>query len=334
MGSKRFNYLITIHNKEDLIGRVMEGVLAACGMNSHIYPILDGCTDGTEKEIDLALERFLKKTGKAPNLTKIFMPDVHEILSINEGLRKAPQDQPGYNVILQDDVILSDPDLEHKIEAVDSFVRSKGKRLGMLAFRHGADLDIDDNKEKVNEVSLIESCYGTGISQRPLLPNRLAQRTVVVRSPECIPTEVISEVGVMEEKLAPYTYDNHDYSLRCIYKGFENYVFSTPYFSAVEWGGMRQKPNPEAAQILKRNNNYIYKTYRDFLIEQKKHLKPVQQREFLVPGLKAVHSDKEALRLYREAKNNLDKFSGISFTKRLVNRTKRAVKDAYIGLEK
>ncbi|MGE4232438.1 MAG: glycosyltransferase [Bacteriovoracia bacterium] len=332
MDQKRFNYLITIHNKEDLIGRVIEGILSAYGENSHIYPILDGCTDNTEKQIDLTLEKHLRKSGKNPRVTKIFMPDVHEILSINEGLRKAPQDQPGYNIIIQDDVILADPDLEHKVTAVSQFVESRGKKLGMLAFRHGADLRIDDTKQKVAEINLIESCYGAGISGRPLLPNRLAQRTIVVRSPECIPTEVVSRVGVMEEKLAPYTYDNHDYSLRCVQQGFENYVFCTKFVSEVKWGGMRKSPNPGAMKILNRNNNYVYKTYRDYLLELEKNLPPEFDREFLVPNLRAYDSDREAQRIYRNAKDKLDQYSGVKPAKRFVNRAKRVIKDIYRGM--
>ncbi len=48
----RFNYIVTIHNKEDLIEQVVNGILIAAGENSHIYLVLDGCTDGTEAVID------------------------------------------------------------------------------------------------------------------------------------------------------------------------------------------------------------------------------------------------------------------------------------------
>ena len=46
--SPKFNYIITIHNKEDMIEQVMMCVLMCCRDNSHIYPVLDGCTDRTE----------------------------------------------------------------------------------------------------------------------------------------------------------------------------------------------------------------------------------------------------------------------------------------------
>src|SRR5690606_25589714 len=131
-----------------------------------------------------------------------------------------------------------------------------------------------------------------------------------------------------------FTYDNHDYSLRCVQQGYENFVFSMRYFSEVKWGGMRNNPNPNTQNILKRNNNYIYKNYRDFLVEEQQKLKSSNEREDLIPNLAVNESDKEALRLYRRAKDRLDVYSGLSFTKRFVNRAKRAIKEVTQGIEK
>ena len=47
-----FNYIITIHNKEHLIRKVLNGVKNSMTENSVIYPVLDGCTDNTEHVID------------------------------------------------------------------------------------------------------------------------------------------------------------------------------------------------------------------------------------------------------------------------------------------
>ena len=108
--SPRFNYIITIHNKQDLIRDVLICVLMCCRDNSHIYPVLDGCTDQTEEIIDEIITTF----SHIP-ITKVYMSNVHEILSINAGLRAANQEGDGYNIILQDDVMLRDFMWETKV---------------------------------------------------------------------------------------------------------------------------------------------------------------------------------------------------------------------------
>ena len=105
-----FNYIITIHNKESLIEKVLDSVVKCSHENSFIYPVFDGCTDKSEEIVD----DFIAKHSSV-NIIKLFANDVHEILSINIGLRAANQLSDGYNIILQDDVILMDYDLEAKI---------------------------------------------------------------------------------------------------------------------------------------------------------------------------------------------------------------------------
>ena len=77
-----FNYIVTIHNKEFLIERVIRSIIACCNENSFIYPALDGCTDNSELIIDKIIEE-----NPSVNIVKVHTPDVHEILSINEGIK-------------------------------------------------------------------------------------------------------------------------------------------------------------------------------------------------------------------------------------------------------
>ena len=51
-----FNYIITVHNREDLIEKVLTSILLCSGQNSHIYAVLDGCTDRSEAIIDELLK--------------------------------------------------------------------------------------------------------------------------------------------------------------------------------------------------------------------------------------------------------------------------------------
>lgn len=253
----RFNYIVTIHNKQDLIERVVTAILTCAGQNSHVYLVLDGCTDDTERVID----RMMADSVGLP-ITKLTAPDVHEIRSLNIALRQVPQEGEGYNILVQDDVVLADRNFERQVCAVYEHFAD---RIGVLSFRHGINVACDTELEEVKDEDIIETAYGHGVCSRPLLPGFAVERMVCMRSPQCISFATIRRVGLLDEKYAPYMYDDHDYGLRCLQAGFTNVVYSIKVRSDVEWGGMRRKPQPGVSAIVKRNKRYVYHDHKDFI---------------------------------------------------------------------
>ncbi|MBF05371.1 hypothetical protein CL644_01545 [bacterium] len=281
MSAYAFNYIVTIHNKQDLIESVMVGLINNCGENSTIYPVLDGCTDNTEKIIDSLIEK-----NKNISIKKIYAPDVHEIKSINLALKQIPQEGKVLNIILQDDVILSDKNVEENLAKI--YDNLGFENVGTLGFRHGTSLILDHRKKEVRETDLIESCFGTGMSSTVLAPYHLVERMVSIRSPECISSYVLENVGYLDEALAPYTWDNHDLSIRCLQKNLRNFVFALPFISDVQWGGMRENPHPELDRVQNRNKQYLYKKHFGFLVEFKKTKRYLEVRlaqPFLLPTI-------------------------------------------------
>ncbi|MGN6267680.1 MAG: glycosyltransferase family 2 protein [Ginsengibacter sp.] len=252
-----FNYIITIHNKEDLIEHVLNSVVKCCGQHSFIYPVLDGCIDKSEEIVD----DVIRKNPQLP-IKKIKVNDVHEILSINEGLRQSDQSVDGYNIILQDDVIISDFLIEKKVVLLYEKI---GKQLGYLSFRLGANLK--KNVLKTGEGSpfrnYIENAFGHGIDKsKMLLPGQFAFRNIAIKSPVCIPTRIIRQFGLLDENLSPCFHDDTEYCLRLLKKGYKNGVFGLEYQSDLEWGGTRRNPNPELQNRIKKNMDYIRQKYR------------------------------------------------------------------------
>ena len=109
MSSFKFNYIISIRNNDDLIERVMLGVLGCAGSDSHIYPVLVGHNESAEAVIDRLMARHPDK-----RITKLPAPDGDEIRPINSALAQIPQDGDGFNIILQDDILLTDSKTEEK----------------------------------------------------------------------------------------------------------------------------------------------------------------------------------------------------------------------------
>jgi len=295
----RFNYIVTIHNKEELIERVLTSILIVAGADSHIYLVLDGCTDRTESIIDKMMDCWVGLP-----ITKLYAPDVHEILSLNIALRSAPQTGDGYNILLQDDVILLERDFENKVIACYRYFQD---RIGVLSFRHGINVGLDSVRGEAVDIDLIESVYGHGLVDHPLLPGYAVRRMVCMRSPQCISFATIRTVGLLNEKFAPYTYDDHDYGLRCLAAGLQNVVYALKSQSKVEWGGMRQSPQPGAVAVMKRNRKFIYEDHAEFV-------RSIDVADFLQPPVPidpdtTSQDPASALRGYEESKANLKQFN-------------------------
>ena len=252
-----FNYIITIHNKEDLLQKVLTGVVKCCGPNSVVYPVLDGCTDASEAITD----EIIRDNPNVP-IHKLYENNVHEILSINAALKVADQSKPGYNIILQDDVILADETLE---EQVQKLYGATNGSLGYVSFRMGADLAAD-RLTRGNTFAFdnyVENAYGPGlIKNDPLLPGQFAFRQIAIKSPVCIPTAVINRFGLLDEKLVPCCHDDVEYCLRMLGHGYQNGVYGLKLFSDVDWGTTRRKPDPKFREIIYRNTNYVADKYR------------------------------------------------------------------------
>ncbi|HMO77685.1 MAG TPA: glycosyltransferase [Candidatus Paceibacterota bacterium] len=253
-----FNYIITIHNKQDLIKEVLLGVIKSCREDSVIYPVLDGCTDDTEKIIDALAEEY-----KNIKIVKIYAPDVHEIKSLNIALRSIPQTENVLNITLQDDVILQDSNLEKNI--ITLYDQFGFENVGTVTFRHGATILLNNKLKQIEETDVTESVYGVGMTNQPIPSYSVVEKMVSVRSPECISSHVINTVGYFDEELAPYTWDNHDLSIRCLKNGLRNFVFAVPFISDVNWGGMRKNPHPELARVMKRNKEILYFKHKEFI---------------------------------------------------------------------
>lgn len=301
MSKPRFNYIITIHNKEDLIKEVLTSVLICCRENSHIYPVLDGCTDGTEAIMDELIKTF----AHVP-ITKVHTPDVHEIRSINAGLKAASQAGEGYNIILQDDVLLHDFMLQERITKLYEWA---GSQLGFVSFRHGANLSADvlESDSVQPFANYVENAYGHGIPQaHVLLPGQLAYRTIAIKSPVCIPFELTRKLGLLEEKLAPYMCDDFEYSIRSAQAGYHNAVFGLKYQSDVDWGTTRTKPDSRLHELEKRNLGYIKEWHKDAIVQI---ISNAQNQQVIDVSGMVTNDEKElALETLRRNREQLEKF--------------------------
>jgi glycosyltransferase involved in cell wall biosynthesis len=260
---KTFNYIVPIFNKEDVLPDTLNGIEKVAQNGSHIFLIVDGCTDRSEQIVD---EYIKNSTHKA---FKILMPNVHMLLSVNEGLRNVKN---GFSIIMQDDIILEDVDTEIKL--IDQYNKMKNQ-LGVISFRYGSNIRLSSFKEKIiNQTfkSMIEECdfikgpddYANYMSGEYGI---FYERMSAINGPNCIPWELLTKIGLFDENLAPYGFDDPEYCLRSLKAGFINGLFPIKYRSDEEWGGTRRSKTflNEVARIHRRNKLYIANMHGDFI---------------------------------------------------------------------
>lgn len=245
----------------------MAGVAACCSQESVIYPVLDGCTDQSEEIVD----KFIELSDL--NVEKVVTPDVHEIKSINVALRKI---DGGFTICLQDDVVLQEPEFEEKVE---SLYQKEGSSLGYVSFCRAANLQrtpllrqikTSGLKSLVSELDLIKSPSDPcpSISETAEYEH-LVYRMIAIKSPVCIPEAVLKTVGILDENMAPYAWDDHEYSIRCLKMGFRNALFPIKFRSNLEWGGTRTDKSfaSRSKSIRLRNRRYIWEKHGQFIAE-------------------------------------------------------------------
>lgn len=276
----KFNYGITLFNKDFAIKDVLDGVKRSMGPDSHVYVNNDGSTDQSEARVN----EWIAENGMQDRVTILHTPDVHEILSINNIMKHAvPPEGDGYLVVLQDDVILRDPALEHNIDTLHRYIKDNHNlKIGNLTFRHGVVSNYDHTYQCLGQHSLIEAITGIGFSDRPLRLGEIVERISTVRSPQCYSFDVVRTVGMQDEALAPFNFDDYDYSIRCLQAGYRNFVMAVNCFSEPDHGGMRRNPQPLFDVASTRNSRYLGTKHYDFLTKTTPLFLP---EPFYIPGI-------------------------------------------------
>jgi GT2 family glycosyltransferase len=274
MAELPFHYIITIHNKEALLPAVLAGIARCASTGSIVVPVLDGCTDRSAEIVS----DFAASSGLDVRATPA--PDVHEIKSINLGLRRCG---PGFCVVLQDDVVLNEPDLEPRLRAV----REEHRRaLGCVSLRMGGDLATESFGRRfkslcrmrrlpprtLDETVSVSSPFDTHPvpKARVLKHGEFAKTAAVYKSPICFMPELRDLEPELDEALAPYACDDIDLSVRALRRGLHNGVLALAYASDVDWGGTRKSTDfaRNAGRIIMRNRAYLWQKHHAFLLRE------------------------------------------------------------------
>lgn len=235
--------ILTIHNKEFLIKKVVESVLKFTHLDYELILVFDGCYDNSEIEINKINTKF----------KKIYTDNVFETKANNEGMKNATGK---YFILIQDDMIIDEHNWESRLikpMMVFDNVFSVGSRDACNVYLENDNIVFKDFANINN-------------SNR----NVFSIRDVVNRGPIAFDGDKIKKLNYFDESYAPYTWDDIDICVRA----FENYkwicgCYWISYISKLEWGTTRIKNTSLYNNVFKRNENIFYSRHKKF-IELKK----------------------------------------------------------------
>jgi hypothetical protein len=270
----KFNYIVTCHNKEELIELVIMSLLYVSSIESNIFIVLDGCTDSSELKVDKIINKYIER-----KITKLYADDVHELMAINVALNSIDLDEKALNIIVQDDILLMDNLIEQKLDSL--YTHFSGK-LGIVSLRHGANLSLF--KLWLNRfylypmVEYVHTIFGHGNVNKNLNDGEFVQRHIAIKSPICIPNIYVKELGLCDEIFSPW--DDFEYCIRGVINGFVNGVFGINYYSHVSWGTMRNlKQKASHDTIVKNNISKLKVKYKNLIVPK------VDRKRFILKNI-------------------------------------------------
>jgi glycosyltransferase involved in cell wall biosynthesis len=254
-----FSLILTVHNKDWLIGEVIRRIRKNTICNYELIVVLDGCTDNSEA---IVLDSIDKDNTKV-----IYTPDVFETKANNAGLRMASGD---YVIIIQDDMLINEYGWNVRMrKPFDAF----GDVFAVTS-RTSHNWKFNPNTKHLGMIENLNTCWSdicihTNHSDRNNTPrNEFAIRSSVNRGPLLIDHSDLQSLNYLDEEFSPQDMDDHDLMYR-MHKKLEKVCgcYWIDYESRDDWGGTRVSGSP-ASWLLESNHKNMkifYERHKDLI---------------------------------------------------------------------
>lgn len=254
--NKAISIIVTCHNKDFLIGKVIEAIFENTLSPFELVVVLDGCTDNSEAEVDKVLE---SPVSNLSTFKKLYADDVFETKANNIGMKQADGD---LFILVQDDMVVNEKGWEQRliqpILTFDDVISVTAKQAH----------DIGIEKEATWYRSPRLNCPNLASRQTGLSRNVFAVRDTANRGPLAIDAQKIKILNYLDEDYAPYTWDEHDLHLRA-YKNHQWVAgcYWIDFISEEKWGSTRTKSGNIFSKAEKANMKKIYQRHGKYLKE-------------------------------------------------------------------
>jgi glycosyltransferase involved in cell wall biosynthesis len=211
--------VVTVHNKEDMIGQVIKGIIDNMSRRViELVVVLDGCTDASEQIIrDSIGNEFV-------HVNYLYADDVWEVKANNIGMKACIG---RHAILVQDDMIITEKDFDQRF--MKPF--KKVKNLMAVTARNAHDTRLVNGT-----IDFLPPAGKDMGSPRDVL----YVRDGFIRGPVMLDMYKVHDLGYLDEYFAPQTNDDFDLSFRAYRKGWLVGAYMVGYESETSWGTTRK----------------------------------------------------------------------------------------------
>jgi glycosyltransferase involved in cell wall biosynthesis len=251
--------ILTIHNKDFLLDRVLNGIKKNTIGSYELIVILDGCSD---KSKDIVLSNY----NKFDKIRIFETPDVFETKANNVGLKNSDGE---YCIIIQDDMIINEYGWNERMQKPFQF-----DDVFAVTSRTAHNWEINPNSVHIGMKENLDTCWCDILnhtdhaSRQNIDRNTFAIRSSVNRGPLMIKHADLKELNYLDEAYSPQDMDDHDLCYRA--KKQLNKVCGCYWIDVISqdaWGGTRVSGSP-AKWLLNahhKNTKLFYARNKDIL---------------------------------------------------------------------
>ena len=256
--------ILTVHNQEDIIKDVLEGIEKNTTGSYELILVIDGCTDGTEKVI----VDYLDDSSLSSKVKFKYADNVFETKANNIGLLEAIGK---YVIIVQDDMIIRENGWNQRMrkpfDSFDDVFAVTARTAHNYVFN--SDSPYLGMKEDIDTgwCNIVEPCDEANRSN--ISRDVFAVRGTVNRGPLMINLEDLKKLNYLDESFCPQDMDDHDLMFR-MHKELGKVCgcYWIDFDSEPSWGGTRKETGQPAPWLYKaqhKNSKIFHARYFDVL---------------------------------------------------------------------
>jgi hypothetical protein len=244
----KISCLLTIHNKEFLIERVVTSLINNLSEETNqLIIVFDGCTDNSEKLTKTILDNVTNI-----KIDYVYTDNVFETKANNAGLKLVQND---YVIMLQDDMVVNEKNFD--LRMLEPFLKFDDVFAVTSFVAHN-----NIYNESTRQINYIDIASKDNSDRDVFYAREYANR-----GPLMYDFRDVVKLNYLDEYFAPQNYDDMDISMRAFKElGKVSGLYWIDYTSDPSWGTTRQKNQSlhhdlvfiNAAKILEKHKDLLY----------------------------------------------------------------------------
>ena len=265
-----YDIILTIHNKEELVERVLTAIKEFTTGVYTINVVLDGCTDKSEELV----EKFFSQNDIDHRI--LHTPDVFETKANNHGIKNSNHE---YIVIVQDDMVVNEMGWNERLakpikQFDDVFAVTAKTAHGLTLNQWSRDINnpitIDEARTRWCDILDYPDQANSTNTPRDIL----AIRDTVNRGPLLIRRDRMEKLNYFDEAFAPQNMDDHDLCCRAHKEfGWVAGCYWIDFINDPEWASTKTHDASRVPSWLyeaqQKNTRIIWNRHQDYILGEK-----------------------------------------------------------------